>query len=122
MNQLQMKKYIFLFAMLFALQSYAQKDKTVFELKPSQSMLMTGKGAGQDGAINPYKDGNSIAMIKNLGENEFSIRIQRDGKIIKSRTLAAGKSTKIALSKGTELYFDTEQKAKVKLEFMDGLN
>lgn len=117
-----MKKYILLFAMLFALQSYAQKDKTVFELKPSQNMLMTGKGAGQDGAINPYKDGNSIAMIKNLGGNEFSIRIQRDGKIIKSRTLAAGKSTKIALSKGTELYFDTELKAKVQLEFIDGLN
>ncbi|WP_298519981.1 hypothetical protein [uncultured Kordia sp.] len=117
-----MKKYIFLLAMLFALQSYAQKDKTVFEINPSQSMLMTGKGIGQDGAINPYKDGNSIALIKNIGQNEFSIRIQRDGKVIKTRSLAAGKSTKIALAKGNELYFDTEQKAKVKLEFMDGLN
>ncbi|MCH2195406.1 hypothetical protein [Kordia sp.] len=117
-----MKKYVYLLAMLFAFQSYAQKDKTVFELNPSQSMLMTGKGIGQDGAINPYKDGNSIAMIKNLGENEFSIRVQRDGKIIKQTTLAAGKATKIALAKGSELYFDTEQKATVKLEFMDGLN
>ena len=117
-----MKKYILLFVMLFALQSYAQKDKTIFELDPSQSMLMTGKGEGQDGAINPYKDGNSIAVIKNLGENEFSIRIQRKGKFIKSQTLAPGKSIKIALPKGNELYFDTKLKAKVKLEFIDGLN
>jgi hypothetical protein len=117
-----MKKYILLFVMLFALQSYAQKDKTVFDLDPSQSMLMTGKGQGQDGAMNPYKDGNSIAMIKNIGQNEFSIRVQRDGKVIKSRTLKAGKSTKIALSKGSELYFDAESKTKVKLEFLDGLN
>lgn len=115
-----MKKYIFLFVMLFALQSYAQKDKTVFELDPAQSMLMTGKGAGQDGAINPYKDGNSIAIVKNLGENQFSIRVEMQGKVVKTRELEAGKSTMIPLQKGSELYFDTEKKTKVQLEFRDG--
>ncbi|MEM6721955.1 MAG: hypothetical protein AAF611_21685 [Bacteroidota bacterium] len=117
-----MKKYIFLFVMLFALQSYAQKDKTIFELEPSQNMLMTGKGQGQDGAINPYKDGNSIAIVKNLGENELSIRIQYKGEIKKTRELAAGKSTMIPIPKGYEMYFDTEKKTKVQLEFRDGMN
>jgi hypothetical protein len=115
-----MKKYLFLFAMLFVMQSYAQKDKTVFELKPSQNMLMTGKGQGQDGAINPYKDGNSIAIVKNLGKNEFSIRVQKNGQVIKTRTLKAGVSTMIPLAKGSELYFDTELATKVQLEFRDG--
>ncbi|MEM6687532.1 MAG: hypothetical protein AAF617_17275 [Bacteroidota bacterium] len=117
-----MKKYIFLFVMLFALQSYAQQEKKVFELKPSQNMLMTGKGQGQDGAINPYKDGNSIAIVKNLGDNQFSIRIQYQGKIIRTRELPAGKATMIPILKGHEMYFDTEKKTTVQLEFQDGPN
>lgn len=117
-----MKKYIFLFVMLFALQSYAQKDKTIFNLKPSQNMLMTGKGQGQDGAINPYMDGNSIAIIENLGKNSFSVRIQYRGEIVKTFVVEANKKTKTSLRKGFELYFDTEKETTVKLEFQDGVN
>ncbi len=117
-----MKNYLFLFAVFFVLQSYAQKEKTVFTLKPSQSMLMTGKGAGQDGAINPYTDGNSIALIENVGEHEFSIRLEYQGKIIRTIALTAGKKTKVGLPKGSQLYFDTEAETTVKLEFIDGLN
>jgi hypothetical protein len=83
-------------------------------------MLMTGKGVGQDGAINPYKDGNSIAIVKNLGENEFSIRIQQNGKVLRTRTLNAKEATMIPIAKGQELYFDTELETTVKLEFRDG--
>ena len=54
-----------------------------FELKPSQSMLMTGKGPGQDGAINPYAGQDCYAIVENLGETEVSIRIQQKGKILK---------------------------------------
>ncbi|EDP95465.1 hypothetical protein KAOT1_11096 [Kordia algicida OT-1] len=108
--------------MLFALQSYAQKDKKVFELKPNQSMCMTGKGAGQDAAINPYKDGNSIAFVKNLGENVFSIRVQYQGKIFQTRELEPGVATMIPLRQGSEMYFDSKLAAKVKLEFKDGTN
>jgi hypothetical protein len=117
-----MKNYLMLFVMLFVLQSYAQKDHTIFEIKPQQSMLMTGKGSGQDGAINPYKDGNSIAIVENIGEHTFSIRVQYKGKIFREIELTPGNTTKVPLKKGSELYFDTKKLTKVKLEFMDGLN
>ncbi|AXG70153.1 hypothetical protein KORDIASMS9_02392 [Kordia sp. SMS9] len=117
-----MKTYILLFAMLFVSHSYAQKEKTIFKLKPSQNMLMTGKGPGQDGAINPYTDRNSIAIVENVGKNEFSIRLQYEGKVVRTVALAAGKTTKVGLPKGSQLYFDTEAETTVKLEFIDGLN
>ena len=116
-----MKKYILLFVLLFALQSYAQKDDNIFELKPSQGMIITGKGAGQDAAINPYNDKNSIAVIKNLGKNSFSIRIEYQGKITQ-RELKPNTTTKVALQKGSELYLDSELKGKAKVDFKKGAN
>lgn len=107
--------------MLFALQSYAQKDKTVFELKPSQSMSITGKGAGQDAAVNPYMDGNSIAIIENLGKNSFTVRVQYKGDIVKTFVLQANKKTKTSLKKGFELYLDSDLEAKAKVEFVKGI-
>ncbi|WP_420572390.1 hypothetical protein [Kordia sp.] len=115
-----MKKYILLFAILFSVHSYAQKDKTIFELKPSQGMCITGKGLGQDAAINPYKDGNSIAVIKNLGKNKFSIRVQYRGEVFQTRDLEAGKATMIPLRQGSELYLDSELTGKARVEFKDG--
>ena len=117
-----MKKYILLFVMLFALQSYAQKDESIFELNPSQSMSITGKGIGQDAATNPYKDGNSIAIIKNLGENSFTIRVEYKGKVFQTRALKGGKSTMISLRQGSVLYLDSDLKAKAKVDFKDGVN
>ncbi|WP_430409665.1 hypothetical protein [Kordia sp.] len=117
-----MKKYILLFVLLFALQSYAQKDKTVFELKPSQSMIITGKGTGQDAAINPYKDRNSIAIIENLSENSFTVRVQYKGDIVKSFVMEGNKKTMVSLRKGFELYLDSNLEATAKVEFKDGVN
>ncbi|QHI38773.1 hypothetical protein IMCC3317_41730 [Kordia antarctica] len=117
-----MKKYILVFALLFALQSYAQKNITIFELEPSQSMIITGKGAGQDAAVNPYKDGNSIAIVKNLGKNIFTIRIEYQGKITRTRVLEADKATMIPLRQGSELYLDSDLKAKAKIDFKKGNN
>jgi len=117
-----MKKYILLSVMFFALQSYAQKNKEIFELKPSQSMSITGKGIGQDAAINLYKDGNSIAIIKNLGENSFEIRVEYQGKVFQTRVLKGGKSTMISLRQGSVLYLDSDLKATAKVSFKDGVN
>lgn len=117
-----MKKYILLFVLLFTLQSYAQKDESVFELKPSQSMIITGKGAGQDAAINPYMDGNSIAVIKNLGKNKFTIRVEYQGKLFQTRELEPNTTTKIALRQGSQLFLDCELAGKAKVDFKKGAN
>lgn len=117
-----MKKYILLFAMVFALQSYAQKDESIFELAPSQSLSITGKGLGEAAAVNPYKNGNSIAVIKNLGKNKFTIRVEYQGKLFQTRVLEANKTTKIALRQGSELYLDSDLVAKAKVDFKKGRN
>ena len=85
-----------------------------FELEPSQSMLMTGKGLGQDGTINPYDGQDCYAIVENFGRREFSVRIQQNGIIIKSIPFVKGDTKKIKLLKGYELYLDSNSKGKVK--------
>ena len=92
-------------------ESFAQ---TEFELEPSQSMLMTGKGPGQDATINPYEGQNCYAIVENFGKMEFSIRVQRRGKIIKTIPISKGEVKKVLLLKGQELYLDSNSKGKVK--------
>jgi hypothetical protein len=101
-----MKKcLILLFAILFAhCVAFAQ---TNFELKASQSMLMTGKGPGQDATINPYEGQDCYAIVENTGDREFSIRIQQRGKITETIPVLAGEVKKVTLLKGYELYLDS---------------
>lgn len=95
-------------------ESFAQ---TEFELKPSQSMSITGKGSGQDAANNPYAGQNCFAIIKNIGKAEFSIRTQQNGEIIEIIPIKKDEIKKVKLLKGYELYLDSNSKAKAQVEF-----
>lgn len=86
-------------------QAFSQDE---FELDSSQSMLMTGKGEGQDGTINPYAGQDCYAVVENFGANEFSVRIQQKGKVLELIPVKANETKKIKLLKGQELYFDYE--------------
>ncbi|OIQ30335.1 MAG: hypothetical protein BM564_02905 [Bacteroidetes bacterium MedPE-SWsnd-G2] len=90
-----------------------------FVIEPSQSMIMTGKGTGQDATINPYFGEDCVAIIKNIGKRQFSIRVQQDGKIIKEITILKGELKKVSLLKGYELYFDPNPKgiAKASIDY-----
>ncbi len=77
-----MKTLILTISLIFLTQLEV-KAQTEFVLEPSQSMIMTGKGPGQDGTINPFFGLDCYAIIKNIGKQKLSIRIQRKGKIIK---------------------------------------
>lgn len=48
-----MKKMMLILSILLWI-SKEGRAQTEFVLSPSQSLLMTGKGPGQDGTINPY--------------------------------------------------------------------
>jgi hypothetical protein len=111
-----MKKSVLLITiiMLFGWYSYSQ---FILELDPSTSMCITGKGPGQDGAINPYPKTDSYAIVKNIGKNAISIRIQKEGKILKEITVKPKVTKKVELLKGYEMYFDNELKARVKVDF-----
>ena len=57
--------------------------QTTFNIEANQSMLMYGKGKGQDGAINAYAGHDCYALIKNDVEKEMYIRTQQNGTLIK---------------------------------------
>jgi len=80
-------------------------------------MLMTGKGAGQDAAINPYTGEDCYVVVENIGSKEFSIRIQKDGEILQTVPISKKEEKKVTLPKGYELYLDSEAKAKARVNF-----
>lgn len=112
-------KKLFLILSITSFAPYEAFAQAEFELKPSQSMSITGKGPGQDAAKNPYDGQNCLAVVENIGKREFSIRTQKNGKIIENMTIKKSEIKKIKLFKGYELYLDTDSKgkAKAKVEF-----
>ncbi len=80
-------------------------------------MLITGKGKGQDGVINPFSDGNSIAIVENVGDNVFTLRVQMDGEVVQTLEVQAGTTEAVKLIKGYELYIDNDQRAKASIKF-----
>ena len=104
-----------------------------FDLEPLENYLIFGKGPGQDGAINPYakyiksdkgyliSSKDCYSIIENLGTSGFSIRIQKDGRIIKTIPIKKNETKKILLDAGNELYTDAsfEGRAKFKVTFED---
>ena len=99
-------KILFPVISLLFLIHFKGKAQTEFILEPSQSMIMTGKGPGQDGTINPYFGQDCYAIVNNIGEREFSIRVQQEGKIIEEIPILKGELIKVKLPKGYELYLD----------------
>lgn len=110
-----MKKLIFLCAALFLFQLNLTAQSS-FELDPSQSMLMTGKGPGQDGAINPYYGQDSFAIVENTGTSEFSVRIQQSAKVIEIIPIASKEVKKVKLLKNYQLYIDSNSEENIMLQ------
>lgn len=100
----------FLVICLIVLNYFELKAQTEFVLETSQSMIMTGKGKGQDATINPYFGENCYAIVKNIGELKFTIRVQLKGKIIKEISILKGELKKVKLLKNYELYLDPNPK------------
>lgn len=83
------------------------RAQDTLEIDPGRSMSIAGKGPGQDGAINPFLGQDSYALVENIGATEFSIRIQKEGKVIKTIPIKKGEVKKVTLLVGYEMYFDT---------------
>lgn len=108
-----MKSLLAMLCLTFLTQ-YEAAAQTEFQLDPSQSMLMTGKGPGQDGAINPFLGEDCYAIVENAGKQAFSIRVQQNGEIVETLRIAGKEEKKVTLRRGYEMYFDTDRKGKVK--------
>ena len=108
---------LFIVLMLFVMICSCSPSKTVIELKPQQSMLITGKGEGQDGAINPYRNQPSIAEVRNLGNTTFSVRIENNDVLLRTVELDGHESREFDLNVGDELYFDSISNTRVAISF-----
>jgi len=115
-KSLKMKKTIFLIIILFFIGSQ-MSGQVIFDLDPSQSMSITGKGPGQDATKNPYSYTNSLAIIENIGKNDFVIRVQEKDRRISTLTIKSNQVKEVALSTNQELYFDSDLKARASIEF-----
>ena len=107
-------KKLLLFLCLSVFIHVGANAQTEFELDSSQSMIMTGKGPGQDATINPYSGQDCYAILENLGMREFSFRIQKEGTIILEGTVSSGESMRVKLLKDQELYLDPNPKGKTR--------
>lgn len=102
----------------FTISLYAQESKPqVIELRANESMCITGKGRGQDAAINPYRKVESIAQVANLGSETFEIRLQKGGEILEIIPLEKDGVKEVTLAAGVELYFDSPRGGKANILF-----
>lgn len=92
-------------------------QSTAIDLPASQSMLITGKGPGQDAAVNPFSGSNSISIVRNTGDFPFSVRVQDKQGNYEEFTVPAGESREIFLLAGRELYLDSNLKTRARVSF-----
>ena len=108
-----MKKPLLIVMLILSGQLLVQAQ-TVFELAPKQSMLITGKGIGQDATINPFAGEDCYAILKNIGNEIFFARVQNKGKVIEILPIKKNETAKVKLLTGYELYVDTKTRKKAK--------
>ena len=77
-----------------------------FDLEPGQSMLMHGKGPGQDATINPFQGQDCYAIVENTGGQPFSVRVQFQGEITLTQIVQPGEKASILFRANHELYLD----------------
>ena len=103
------KSFFVLGLMLATTTTSAQKENN-FKLDPSTSMLMTGKGPGQDGSINPFTGQDCVAIVANLANTPFLVRIQQKGIVLRTIAVEKKETKRISLGAQEELYIDTPNK------------
>ncbi len=103
------KSFFVLGLMLATTTTSAQKENN-FKLDPSTSMLMTGKGPGQDGSINAFTGQDCVAVVANLANTPFLVRIQQKGIVLRTIAVEKKETKRISLGAQEELYIDTPNK------------
>jgi len=112
-----MKNLLVLLCALLLTSGTMLSQSAVIELQSSQSMLISGKGPGQDAAVNKYADNSCIASVQNIGRNSFEVRIQSKGEVVKTITIKQDETKEVSLLRGYELYLDSTLTAKASVTF-----
>lgn len=111
-----MKFLLFAFS-LFVSINVTSQEREIVTLKANQSMGIAGQNPGQNAAINPFANQDSIVIIENIGTNPFSIRVKdKEGKTTENQ-IDNNIIKKIKLFKGSILYFDSVKDATAAVTF-----
>ncbi len=103
-------KSVFIAGLMLATTTTSAQKENKFKLDPSTNMLMTGKGPGQDGSINPFAGQDCVAVVENLAKAPFSVRIQKNGLVLRTIEIGTKETKRIELKGSEELYIDTQKK------------
>ena len=103
-------KSVFIAGLMLATTTTSAQKENKFKLDPSTNMLMTGKGPGQDGSINPFAGQDCVAVVENLAKAPFSVRIQQKGIVLRTIAVEKKETKRISLGAQEELYIDTPNK------------
>ena len=103
-------KSVFIAGLMLATTTASAQKENKFKLDPSTNMLMTGKGPGQDGSINPFAGQDCVAVVENLAKAPFSVRIQQNGVVLRTIEIGDKETKQIDLKGSEELYIDTQKK------------
>ncbi len=91
-------------------------SEDIFEVGAGQSMLLTGKGPGQDAAINPFAGNPCVAIIENLSNADFKARVVHleETKIF---PVKEGQTVKVPLEAKSQLLLDALDTSKARVKF-----
>ena len=103
-------KTVFIAGLMLATTTTSAQKENKLKLDPSTNMLMTGKGPGQDGSINPFAGQDCIAVAENLVKDPLSVSIQKNGLVLRTIKIGTKETKRIELKGSEELYIDTEKK------------
>jgi len=103
-------KTVFIAGLMLATTTTSAQKENKLKLDPSTNMLMTGKGPGQDGSINPFAGQDCIAVAENLVKDPLSVSIQKNGLVLRTIEIGTKETKRIELKGSEELYIDTEKK------------
>lgn len=116
-----MKVFKLMMLLLLAAMSPMMAQDTVV-LDDYRHMCIAGKGPGQDAAINPYLGQSSVAIVENMGESPFDVRIQVKGQIVKTIKSSPARVLEIKLDKDQVMYFDSDARAVARVSFKKALD
>lgn len=108
-----------LLGLMLMLQTVALSQTSTIRLDPNQSMCITGKGPGQDGAVNPYLGKKSIAVVENISNNSLQVRIQEGKKVLGIIDVDPDETKEFVLEKNYVLYMDTDRPSAGKVSFKE---
>lgn len=109
---------ILLFTLCLAtLTAVGAQETFTYKLKSKETIVVSGLGTDQDVAINPYKNEDCMAIIKNLGKRDFEIRTINKNEKTSITKIIPQETKRIFIEVGSALYLDANKATKASVSY-----